>query len=36
MEIGSLGMVSYHIQKIGQFFQLPGFGIPKQETRPKY
>ena len=30
MEIGSVGMVSYHIQKIGQLFQLPGFGIPKQ------
>ncbi|MDJ0694228.1 hypothetical protein [Mastigocoleus sp. MO_188.B34] len=30
MEIGSVGMVSYHIQKIGQFFQLPGFGIPQQ------
>ncbi len=30
MEVGSQGMVSYHIQKIGQFFQLPGFGVPKQ------
>ena len=30
MEIGSVGMVSYHIQKIGQLFQLPGFGVPQQ------
>ena len=30
MEIGSVGMVSYHMKKIGQLFQLPGFGIPKQ------
>jgi hypothetical protein len=28
MEIGSLGMVSYHIQRIGVLLNLPGFGIP--------
>ncbi|MDJ0801097.1 MAG: hypothetical protein QNJ51_30540 [Calothrix sp. MO_167.B12] len=29
IEIGSPGMVSYHIQKIGNLFALPGFGVPK-------
>lgn len=29
LEIGSLGMVSSHINKIGVFLNLPGFGIPR-------
>ena len=30
LEIGTMGMVSYHIQQIGVLLNLPGFGIPKQ------
>ena len=29
MEIGTPGMMSYHIQKIGELFEMPGFGVPK-------
>ncbi|CCQ55451.1 hypothetical protein WH8501_03220 [Crocosphaera watsonii WH 8501] len=30
LEIGKIGMVSYHIQQIGVLLNLPGFGIPRQ------
>ncbi|MGK7873601.1 MAG: hypothetical protein AB4426_09910 [Xenococcaceae cyanobacterium] len=30
IEIGSPGLMSYHIHKIGELFDLPGFGVPKQ------
>ncbi|MDJ0729281.1 MAG: hypothetical protein QNJ33_04735 [Crocosphaera sp.] len=29
LEIGTMGMVSYHIQQIGVSLNLPGFGIPR-------
>ncbi len=29
LKIGNLGMVSSHIQQIGVFLNLPGFGIPR-------
>jgi hypothetical protein len=29
LQIGSLGMASYHLNKIGVFLNLPGFGVPK-------
>ncbi|MDJ0658593.1 MAG: hypothetical protein QNJ42_03795 [Crocosphaera sp.] len=29
LEIGAIGMVSYHIQQIGVLLNLPGFGIPR-------
>lgn len=29
LKIGTMGMVSYHIQQIGILLNLPGFGIPR-------
>ncbi|MGK7961758.1 hypothetical protein [Crocosphaera sp.] len=29
LEIGTMGMASYHIQQIGVLLNLPGFGIPR-------
>ncbi|WP_107667264.1 hypothetical protein [Cyanothece sp. BG0011] len=29
LEIGKMGMVSYHIHQIGVLLNLPGFGIPR-------
>ncbi|MGK7957935.1 MAG: hypothetical protein AB4063_22175 [Crocosphaera sp.] len=29
LKIGTMGMVSYHIQQIGVLLNLPGFGIPR-------
>ena len=29
LEIGTMGMVSYHIQQIGVLLNLPGFGLPR-------
>ncbi len=29
LEIGGTGMTSYDIHRIGQYFDLPGFGVPK-------
>lgn len=29
LEVGTTGMMSYHIQKIGEWLEMPGFGVPQ-------